>query len=286
MSIATSCSHYCWGPIHIHPQSESLSQDLWMIGQSITGIPGLISEVAASQDAEVQPLTERIVDHIYLGLMGFLALSSAPVWLAGAGIALVGEKALESIDVLHGMAIKVEKFGRSLSEQEKIIEEFGPILDLSDKVADISKKAEQKTAELKKSTEALDELEKNYEPNADLLERTSEMLNRLQTALTERISQANITGLKEKQLTARVTVLKQIEKEEHQMKLLAERINEFIERVGGKAQKLDQLQIEATLSTQVKEEQITGLQRDVQSLQTALIQEKRVTHGYTVQIFA
>jgi hypothetical protein len=257
-----------------------------MIGQSITGIPGLISEVAASQDAEVQPLTERIVDHIYLGLMGFLALSSAPVWLAGAGIALVGEKALESIDVLHGMAIKVEKFGRSLSEQEKIIEEFGPILDLSDKVADISKKAEQKTAELKKSTEALDELEKNYEPNADLLERTSEMLNRLQTALTERISQANITGLKEKQLTARVTVLKQIEKEEHQMKLLAERINEFIERVGGKAQKLDQLQIEATLSTQVKEEQITGLQRDVQSLQTALIQEKRVTHGYTVQIFA
>jgi hypothetical protein len=206
-----------------------LSQDLLMMGQSMTGMPGLLSEVAARQDSKVQPLAERVVDHVYFGLMGMLALGSAPLWGISAGVAWAGEKFIEKLDVLHGMAANVKKFGRSLDEQEAIIQEFGPLLDLSDKVADLNAKIVKKTADLKQSTGELDELETNYKPHADLLVRVSDMISRLEKALPKRISQKNITGLEEKTLLLRVTVLKQIEEEESQIGLLSQRLNGLME---------------------------------------------------------
>jgi len=257
-----------------------LSQDLWMMGQSMMGMPGLLSAVAARQDSEVQPLAERVADHVYFSLMGMLALCSAPFWGVGAGMAWAGERLIEKLDAVHTMGVNVQKFSRSLAEQEALIKAFGPLLDLSDKVADLNVKIVETTATVRQSTRELDELQNNYLPHADRLVRVGDMISRLQRTLPERISHA--TGLEQHTLLTRVAVLKQIEEQERQMKLLGQRLNETIERVGKKAKQLQKIQEQVAQSTQEKGEQIAGLQRDVSALNPAT----KGTHDAVVTVNA
>lgn len=223
-------------------------------------------------------MTEKIVDHLCLGFMGLLAFAAAPIWIAGAGATVIVEKALDKIDALHGMATRVEQFGLSLTEQEKIIAEFGPLLELADKVAAITSKAEQKTQELKKSTSELEELAASYQPNADLLEKVSLMITRVHDSLTKRL-----TGIEEVNLQRRLEVVKQIAEEEQQMELIATELRDLIERVSIKAVKLDQLAVETTLATRVKGMQITNLKKSVEIV-VELPEETGVSHGSAVEL--
>lgn len=275
----TPCSCYCVGPVHVHPQS-TVSQDLLMVSQSLAGIPGLLQEAASASDAETeaQPLTERIVDNIYFSLGGLLALGSSPVVMAGSAIAYVGEQLLATIDVLHGMTKKVEQFGRSLDEQEKIITAFGPLLELPDRIAEISKKTAQKTEKVERSTKELDELAANYPQHADLLARVGDTITRLETSLIPRISAENINGMQAKALAARVKVLEQIAEGERQMKLLAARLNGVITRIGEKDAEFEKIEAKMAASAQAKGAHIDALQSDADSLaaQEELIQKTTI----------
>lgn len=255
MSAAAPCSRYCWGPVHIHSQSESLGTDLWRMAQAVMGIPGLMGEVIESEDTEAQPLTHRVVVHLCLRLMGLMAIGAASILILASGIAVVVEKIVDKMDGLRGVKESVEQFGRALKEQERIIEEFGPLLDLTDKVAEISAKVEQKTEEVKENTRDLDELEAIYPLKAELLERVSGMIRSVETVLPSR----NVNST----IQTRIGVLKQIAEEERQMKELAARLHELMASAEKKAEKIEPLVAQATLQTAIKEVQIAGLQQSV-----------------------
>jgi hypothetical protein len=264
--IAPPCGSYCLGPVHVHPQT-TLSQDLLMVGHSLAGLPGLLGEASSHQEPQTpaQPLTEKIVDNIYFGVMSVLAVGSAPVLVVSAGVAYVGEKVLETIDILHGMGKKVEEFGRGLSEQEKIIEQlFGPLLALTEKVADLSRKTVERTQEVKNNTSELTQLAASYPVQGPLLERVSALLIHLESDLPPQISHEKISGMKEQALISRITILKQIADEERILKELAARLNGIMVRVGQKAEILHQLGVEVTQTTQTKDIHLIDLQREAE----------------------
>ncbi|HUD01785.1 MAG TPA: hypothetical protein VMR37_05625 [Rhabdochlamydiaceae bacterium] len=207
-----------------------------------------------------------------------MALGSSPVVMAGSAIAYVGEQLLATIDVLHGMTKKVEQFGRSLDEQEKIITAFGPLLELPDRIAEISKKTAQKTEKVERSTKELDELAANYPQHADLLARVGDTITRLETSLIPRISAENINGMQAKALAARVKVLEQIAEGERQMKLLAARLNGVITRIGEKDAEFEKIEAKMAASAQAKGAHIDALQSDADSLaaQEELIQKTTI----------
>lgn len=255
MSAVVPCSRCCWGPVHVHSQSESLGTDLWRMAQAVMGIPGLMGEVIASKDAEAQPLTQRVVDYLCLRLMGIMAIGAVAMLILASGIAVSVERIVDKMDGLRGVKKSVEQFGHALKEQERIIEEFRPLLDLSDKVHEISAKVEQKTEEVKENTRALDELEASYPSKAKLLEKVSEMITRVEIVLPGQSVSSTIQ--------TRIEVLKKIAEEQRQMKELAMRLNELIASAEKKADKLMPLVAQATLQTAIKEDQIANLQKSV-----------------------
>jgi hypothetical protein len=262
------------GPVHVHPQQSTVSQDLLMAGQTLAAIPGLFQEAASAHDA-AQPLKEEIVDKFIFSLGGMMALASSPMLIAGSAIAYVGEKLFATIDSLPGMAKKVEEFGYSLDEQEKIIAKFGPLLELPGRIAEVAKKTEQKTEEVKKSTKELDELAAHYPQHADLLVRVGDTLTRLETVVIPRISAQNINGMQAKAFAARVTVLQQIAKEERQMTLLAARLDSVITRISEKDAEFEKIEAKMAASAQAKGAHIDALQSeaDLLTAQEQLIQK-------------
>lgn len=262
MSVRPAGSHtYFWGLIHIPPtQSGSLAHDMWMMGKAMMGMPGLITEVAAQPARETQPWGERIVDQITLRFMGAMAVGAVPFWLTGTGIVFAFEKVVDLIEILPGMKAKIEQFGRSLEEQQRIIQAFGPLLELADKIEELITKTKQKTEETKKNTQALEELAVSYPPNVDMLEKVSLMITRVETVLK---TPKEMKGVEVKNFETRAKVLKQIEEEERQFKELAAELLGIIERVEKKEATLRKQQEEATQRAEKKGDQIDVLQKSV-----------------------
>jgi uncharacterized coiled-coil DUF342 family protein len=252
------------------------------MAQAVMGIPGLIGEVIESEDKKAQSLTQRVVDHLSLRLMGIMAIGAVAMLILASGIAVVVERIVDRIDGLRGVKKSVEQFGHALKEQERIIEEFRPLLELSDKVVEISAKVEQKTEEVKENTRDLDELKANYPLKAELLERVSDMITRVETDLPGRIS--NPPGLEEKAIQMRIGVSNQIEEEKRQMKELAARLNGLIASAEKKAEKIAPLVAGATLQTAIKEVQIASLQQSVGEFVAITIEHRTgVPNGDTIQ---
>jgi len=253
------------------------------MAQAVMGIPGLIGEVIESEDTKAQSLTQRVVDHLSLRLMGIMAIGAVAMLILASGIAVVVERIVDRIDGLRGVKKSVEQFGHALKEQERIIEEFRPLIDLSsDLVAKISAKVEQKTEEVKETTRDLDELKANYSSHADQLKRVSDMMTRIETDLPSRIS--NPPGLEEKAIQMRIGVSNQIEEEKRQMKELAARLNGLIASAEKKAEKIAPLVAGATLQTAIKEVQIASLQQSVGEFVAITIEHRAgVPNGDTIQ---
>ncbi|MBS0649363.1 MAG: hypothetical protein JSS10_09095 [Verrucomicrobia bacterium] len=263
-----NCTRYCWGPLHIHPQSESLSDDLWRIGTALTRIPGFFEEAASYQDPlrPAEPLTQRVVDNIFLGLMALTALGSAPFVMASSGVAYVGEKFLDKVDILQRVAEKVQIFGVSLKEQEKMIADFKPLLELVDKIPQIAQQAEQKTAAYIESTRELHELQEKYRAHPAILEKISRMIARLQELLPKLIEEKKSNALQQRLLKQRLQVAAQISDEEQKIKALQARLQGVVARVQEKNARLQQLTRQVTYSTQRKDQQVEALAAHVESL--------------------
>jgi hypothetical protein len=255
------CSRYCWGPLHIHPQSENLSNDLWMIGKTLAQIPSFFEEAAAYQDPHrpVQPLIERVVDNIFLGLVGVTALGASPVVVAGAGVAYIGERVLGTVDALHGAAEKTHVFGEALKEQRTLIENFGPLLELTDKIPLLAERAEKKAEAYEENSRKLDELQSNFASKPDVFEKVERVVARLNELLPKMLQEKTSTGMNALLLKQRLEIVHNISEEERKIKELQARLQGMMSRVQEKDEKLQRLKGQVTYSTQQKDHLISAV---------------------------
>lgn len=280
-----NCSRYCWGPLHIHPQSEHISDDLWMIGKTLVQVPSFFEEAASYHNPHrpAQPLTERVVDNIFLGLMAVTALSAAPIVMAGAGIAYVGERFLGTVDALHQVAEKTHVFGETLKEQQKLIENFGPLLELKDTIPLLAQQAKEKAEAYQESTSRLDELQNNYASHPDLFEKVRAMIARLNDLLPKLLKQKISTGVNELWLKQRLGIVHKIAEEERKIKELQARLQGIMSRVQEKDERLQCLKGQVTYSTQHKDQLLSA----VSTAQGALVvisDKKETSNGSMVEV--
>lgn len=263
MSVAENqrCSRYCWGPLHIHLQSENLSDDLWTLGKSLARIPGFFEEAASYQDPRnpAQPLSERVVDNIFLGFMAVTMITAAPIVMVGAGIANIGERFLGTVDALPRVAEKTQVFGELLKEEQKLIENFSPLLELADTIPLLAQEAEKKAEAYQASTRRLDELQNHYASNPDLFGKVRMVIIRLNDFLTKSLQEKTSTGMKELLLKQKVEVVQKISEEERKIKELQVRLQGIVSRVQEKDVQLHRLKGQVTVVTQQKDQLVSAV---------------------------
>lgn len=245
------------------PPAESVSKGLFDLGLAMSLFPGFFSEVASDPNAQPQPLTDRIVGFSF----GMMALGAVPFFAAAAGVSFVGGKIFNTIDGLFEMASKVKESGRSIQEQEKIIQSFGPLLEISaETLEELTKKAQEKKQQWDASTLKLINLEKKYPTNADLLDRVRERITFLKDVLPEMISKAKITVLGQIVLESRIELIQQISEEEQEARELMEELTALTQSVGQMVTKLERFEVKTAALAEVKGQLITALHGDVESL--------------------
>lgn len=240
----------------------SLSQEMWMQGKAVLAFPGLIGEALAHPADADQTLTEKVSDYVGLQFLRAVSVVSIPPWFAVTGLVFVGEKAWGLFNGLQEMAAQVRQFGRSLEEQKRIIDEFNPLLQLSEKVVKIGEKVRERKEKIEENTRALKELEANYQPHADLLHRVSDMVVYIKTALEKRL--AGLLVVQEKALQNRMAVLKDIDEEEKQMKQLTVDLLKLIAQAEEKEKQLTREIERATVMTKEKGQRISDLGKSVE----------------------
>ncbi len=246
-----------------NPPAESVSKGLFDFGLAMSLLPGFWGEVASDPKAQPKPLTDRIVGFSF----GMMALGAAPVCAAAAGVAFVGEKMFSTIDVLFEMASKVKESGRSIQEQEKIIQSFGPLLEISaETLEELTKKVQEKKQQWDASTLKLIDLEKKYPANADLLDAVRQRIIFLQDVLPTLISKDKITVLGQRVLQSRIELIQQISEEEREARELMEELTALTQSVSQMVTKIERFEVKTAALTEVKGQLITALHGDVESL--------------------
>jgi hypothetical protein len=247
--------------------STTISGGLLNVGLALTVIPGFLEEVDSEPPSEGQPLAERIVDSLVGFAFGALSMSSAPVLIAAAGAAAVGEKACTVLDGLFTMAHQVEESGKSIETQAEIIKSFGPLLEISkDTLKELAGIAQEKGVEWKSSTLRLKDLEENYLANADLLEIVNERITFLQAVLPPLISQKKITLTGQGLITSNIDLVHQIAVIERETQELVRELTERTHTISNKVAKLKDAEGKTAALTEVKGALITDLQGDIESL--------------------
>lgn len=249
------------------PPPATLSGELFNTGLAMTVIPGFLEEVASQPINEAQPLAQRVMDTILGFSFGLLAMSAAPAFMTTSGVAFLGEKIFDKIDVLFDMAIKIKESGRSIKEQEEIIKSFGPLLEISaETLKRLIEVAQEKKVQWETTTLKLKDLEENYPANADLLAIVSQRIDFLQTVLPQLISKDKITVLGQRALQSRVELVKQISDEEREAQELMNELTELTQSVGAMVTKLECFEAKTAISAETKGELITGLLGDFELL--------------------
>jgi hypothetical protein len=261
-----------------------MSGGLFNTGLAMAIIPGFLEEVASQPTNEAQPLAQRVMDTILGFSFGSLAMVAAPAFVTASGVALIGEKIFDTIDVLFDMAVKVKESGRSIKEQEEIIKSFGPLLEISaETLKQLTEVAKEKCVQWETSTLKLKDLEKNYPANADLLAIVSQRITFLQAVLPELISKDKITVFRQSAIASRVNLVQQITVEEKEATELVNELTELTQSVGEMVAKLERFESKTAASAVIKGKLIAGFQGDVESLiaQQALASKtmSRSSHG-------
>jgi uncharacterized protein (UPF0335 family) len=263
-----NCTRYCWGPFHAHSQSDSLSRDLWMIGKTLTHLPSLFEGAASYQDPlrSIQPLTQRVVDNIILGFMALTALGAAPVVMASAGTAYVAEQFLGKVDAIPHVAEKVQVRGDLINEQKKLIENFGPLLELPGKIPLLAERAEKKAEQVEKDTEELKELQQNYPSNENLLRTIKESIAHISQNLPSLMAEKNSTGADEQLLQEILNMRRKISEKEEEIKKKGKLLQALMAEARKEQDENDRLEKEMTYLTQRKERQLSTLVQNVDSI--------------------
>ncbi|HEY5236552.1 MAG TPA: hypothetical protein VIJ14_10265 [Rhabdochlamydiaceae bacterium] len=249
------------------PPLDTVSGGLFGTGMVMSVIPGFLEEVASAPTTEEQSLVQRVMDTVLGFSFGSLAMSSAPAFATASGVALVGEKIFDTLDVLFTMAQKVKESGRSIQEQKAIIKSFGPILEITNEtLKQLTQVAQEKGVQWETSTLKLKDLEKNYPAHADLLAIVSQRITFLQAVLPELMSQNKITIFGQRALASRVELVKQITEEEEEATALMKELTELTQSVGEMVIKLEHFEAKTAESAETKGVLISGLQGDVESL--------------------
>jgi hypothetical protein len=211
-------------------------------------------------------------------------MSSAPVYIAAAGAAAVGEKACKVLDGLFTMAHQVEESGRSIEAQAEIIKSFGPLLEIStETIKELAGIAKEKGVQWESSALRLKDLEKNYPVNADLLAVIKQRITFLQAVLPPLISENEITLTGQELITSSIEVVHQIAAVEKETQDLVGELTALTHRVSKKVTKIKDSEAKTAALTREKGELITDLQGDIESLiaQQELITKttSKVPHG-------
>jgi hypothetical protein len=265
------------------PPQDTVSGGLFGTGMAMSVIPGFLEEVASAPTTEEQSLVQRVVDTVLGFSFGSLAMSSAPAFATASGVALIGEKIFDTLDVLFTMAQKVKESGRSIQEQEAIIKSFGPILEITNEtLKQLTEVAKKEEVQWETSTLKLKDLEKNYPANADLLAIVSQRITFLQAVLPELISKHNITVKHQDTLAGRIEFIKQISFEEKEAQELMSELTELTQSVDELVTKIECFEPKTAAGVVVKGELMAGIYRDMESLdaQQALLSKtmSRTSH--------
>jgi predicted nucleic acid-binding Zn-ribbon protein len=247
---------------------DTAAGELFNAGLAMTVIPGFLEEVASAPTDEAQPLAQRVMDTILGFSFGSLAMSAAPAFVTASGVALIGEKIFDTIDVLFTMAQKVEESGRSIKEQEEIINSFGPLLEISAKTLEqLTEVAKKEGVRWETSTLKLKDLEKNYPANADLLAIVSQRITFLQAVLPELISKHNITVQRQDTLTRRIKLIKQISDGEKEAQDLMSELTELTQSVDELVTRIERFEPKTAAGASIQGELIAGIHRDMKSVE-------------------
>lgn len=255
------------------------------MGKALARMPGLFEEAASYQDPlrPAPPLSERIVDNMMMGLMALTAMSAAPIVLAGAGVAYAGEKLLNTVDVLHRVADKTHLFGQALKEQQQLIEEFGPLLQLAVKIPPLAEQAEEKAEAYQERSRLLDELKSNYIADPERLKKVSSMIVRFQVLLPQLLQEKNSTGLQALLLKQRLEIAHRISEKEQRINDLQDRLQGVMSRVQEKHQRLQQLRQQVSEMTQKKELQVEAVAKSAEDVRViVVVNNKEIPHVRTV----
>lgn len=249
------------------PPQDIVSEGLFNTGLAMTVIPGFLEEVSSAPSTGDESIVEKVMDTVLSFSFGSLAMSSAPAFVTASGVALLGEKLFDTLDSLFTMAQNVEESGRSIQEQEEIINSFGPLLEISHETLEqLTAVAKEKGVQWEASTLKLKELEQNYPIHADLVSIVKERITFLQAVLPQLIAKDKITIFGQRALASRAELVKQIAKEEEEATELMKELTELTQSVGEMVTKLEVFEATTTLTAKTKGELIVGLQGDVESL--------------------
>lgn len=263
-----NCTRFCLGPFHVHSQSDSLSRDLWMIGKALTHLPSLFEGAASYQDPlrSTHPLTQRVVDNIVLGFLALTALGATLIVMVSAVVAYVAEQFLGKIDAIPCVAEKVQVRGDLINEQKKLIQNFGPLLELRDKIPLLAERAEKKAEQLEKGTEELKELQQNYPSNENLLRKVKESIAHISQNLPNLMAEKNSTGADEQLLQAILSMRRKISEKKEEIKKKGKLLQALMAEAREEQDENDRLEKEMTYLTQRKERQLSTLEQNVESI--------------------